>query len=73
MSVPDDALAGGHCYIQDPSTAAACVLLDPKPGEKCSMLARRLAEKPVTSPSSWKTKDHRRLRSRRGRVRTLRG
>jgi len=33
-SVPADALARGHCYIQDPSTAAACVLLDPRPGEK---------------------------------------
>jgi 16S rRNA (cytosine967-C5)-methyltransferase len=33
-SVPTDALARGHCYIQDPSTAAACALLDPKPGEK---------------------------------------
>jgi 16S rRNA (cytosine967-C5)-methyltransferase len=33
-SVPTDALARGHCYIQDPSTAAACVLLDPMPGEK---------------------------------------
>lgn len=33
-SVPNDALAGGHCYIQDPSTAAACLLLDPRPGEK---------------------------------------
>ena len=33
-SVPNDALAAGHCYIQDPSTAAACVLLDPRPGEK---------------------------------------
>jgi 16S rRNA (cytosine967-C5)-methyltransferase len=33
-SVPNDALAGGHCYIQDPSTAAACLLLDPMPGEK---------------------------------------
>lgn len=32
--VPNDALDGGHCYIQDPSTAAACVLLDPRPGEK---------------------------------------
>jgi len=32
-SVPSDALAAGHCYIQDPSTAAACELLDPKPGE----------------------------------------
>lgn len=33
-SVPIDALARGHCYIQDPSTAAACLLLDPRPGEK---------------------------------------
>ncbi|HEX7517026.1 MAG TPA: 16S rRNA (cytosine(967)-C(5))-methyltransferase RsmB [Chthoniobacterales bacterium] len=33
-SVPNDALTGGHCYIQDPSTAATCVLLDPVPGEK---------------------------------------
>ncbi|HEV2840108.1 MAG TPA: 16S rRNA (cytosine(967)-C(5))-methyltransferase RsmB [Chthoniobacterales bacterium] len=32
-TIPNDALAVGHCYIQDPSTAAACVLLDPKPGE----------------------------------------
>lgn len=32
-SVPIDALAGGHCYIQDPSTATACLLLDPRPGE----------------------------------------
>lgn len=32
-SVPSDALAAGHCYIQDPSTAAACVLLEPRPGE----------------------------------------
>lgn len=31
--VPNDALAGGQCYVQDPSTAAACTLLDPKPGE----------------------------------------
>jgi 16S rRNA (cytosine967-C5)-methyltransferase len=34
MSIPSDALAAGHCYIQDPSTAIACVLLDPKPGER---------------------------------------
>ena len=33
-SIPNEALAGGQCYIQDPSTAAACVLLDPKPGER---------------------------------------
>jgi 16S rRNA (cytosine967-C5)-methyltransferase len=33
-NIPHDALADGHCYIQDPSTAAACLLLDPKPGER---------------------------------------
>ncbi|MEY2561527.1 MAG: rRNA (cytosine967-C5)-methyltransferase [Verrucomicrobiota bacterium] len=33
-SVPNDALADGQCYIQDPSTAAACLLLDPEPGER---------------------------------------
>jgi 16S rRNA (cytosine967-C5)-methyltransferase len=33
-SIPGEALAVGHCYIQDPSTAAACLLLDPKPGNK---------------------------------------
>jgi 16S rRNA (cytosine967-C5)-methyltransferase len=33
-SIPNEALADGHCYIQDPSTAAACLLLDPKPGER---------------------------------------
>lgn len=33
-NVPDEALAAGHCYIQDPSTAAACSLLDPRPGER---------------------------------------
>ena len=32
--LPADALESGHCYIQDPSTARACELLDPKPGEK---------------------------------------
>ena len=32
-SIPSDTLAAGHCYIQDPSTAAACGLLDPRPGE----------------------------------------
>jgi len=31
---PSDALASGHCYIQDPSTALACELLDPQPGER---------------------------------------
>jgi 16S rRNA (cytosine967-C5)-methyltransferase len=31
-NIPQEALADGHCYIQDPSTAAACLLLDPKPG-----------------------------------------
>ena len=33
-NIPSDALAAGHCYIQDPSTAAACVLLNPGPGER---------------------------------------
>ena len=33
-SIPNDALAAGYCYIQDASTAAACVLLDPEPGER---------------------------------------
>lgn len=33
-TLPRVALDSGHCYIQDPSTAIACHLLDPKPGEK---------------------------------------
>src|SRR6266581_6253787 len=33
-TLPMAALDLGHCYIQDPSTAIACQLLDPKPGEK---------------------------------------
>jgi 16S rRNA (cytosine967-C5)-methyltransferase len=33
-SLPSDALDRGHCYVQDPSTAIACQLLDPKPGDK---------------------------------------
>jgi 16S rRNA (cytosine967-C5)-methyltransferase len=32
--IPYDALDRGQCYIQDPSTAAACLLLDAQPGEK---------------------------------------
>jgi 16S rRNA (cytosine967-C5)-methyltransferase len=32
--VPHESLVEGECYIQDPSTAGACLLLDPKPGEK---------------------------------------
>ncbi|HXM32103.1 MAG TPA: 16S rRNA (cytosine(967)-C(5))-methyltransferase RsmB [Chthoniobacterales bacterium] len=32
--IPYDALDRGHCYIQDPSTAAACRLLAAGPGEK---------------------------------------
>lgn len=31
--LPTAALDSGQCYIQDPSTAIACQLLDPKPGE----------------------------------------
>ena len=33
-SLPSAALERGHCYIQDPSTAIACQLLDPKLGER---------------------------------------
>ena len=33
-NIPHEALAAGHCYIQDPSTAPACLLLDPKPGDR---------------------------------------
>lgn len=33
-ALPAAALASGHCYIQDPSAALACQLLDPKPEEK---------------------------------------
>jgi len=29
-----NALARGHCYVQDPSTVLACRMVDPKPGEK---------------------------------------
>jgi 16S rRNA (cytosine967-C5)-methyltransferase len=29
-----DAIARGHCYVQDPSTLVACQMLAPKPGEK---------------------------------------
>ena len=29
-----NALARGHCYVQDPSTTLACRMVDPKPGEK---------------------------------------
>jgi 16S rRNA (cytosine967-C5)-methyltransferase len=32
-NIPTGALAAGHCYIQDPSTAAACLLLNPQPAE----------------------------------------
>ena len=32
-TLPTAALDSGHCYIQDPSTAIACQLLDPQPGE----------------------------------------
>ena len=32
--LPTDALRQGHCYIQDPSTAIACQILSPQPGEK---------------------------------------
>jgi 16S rRNA (cytosine967-C5)-methyltransferase len=31
---PADAVRQGHCYIQDPSTAIACQILNPRAGEK---------------------------------------
>jgi 16S rRNA (cytosine967-C5)-methyltransferase len=34
LSSPAKALEQGDCYVQDPSTAIACELLQPKPGEK---------------------------------------
>jgi 16S rRNA (cytosine967-C5)-methyltransferase len=33
-TLPRVALDSGHCYVQDPSTAIACQLLNPSPGEK---------------------------------------
>src|SRR5438093_11617633 len=33
-SLPSDALARGHCYVQDASTTLACPLPDTKPGER---------------------------------------
>lgn len=33
-SFPNAAVDHGHCYVQDPSTAIACHLLGPQPGEK---------------------------------------
>jgi 16S rRNA (cytosine967-C5)-methyltransferase len=33
-AVQMDAIARGHCYVQDPSTLVACQMLSPKPGEK---------------------------------------
>jgi 16S rRNA (cytosine967-C5)-methyltransferase len=33
-NLPSNALDAGHCYIQDPSTTTACLLLDPQPGER---------------------------------------
>jgi 16S rRNA (cytosine967-C5)-methyltransferase len=32
--IAQNAMEQGECYIQDPSTAIACQLLDPQPGEK---------------------------------------
>jgi len=34
LPAPVDALEAGNCYVQDPSTAIACELLQPQPGEK---------------------------------------
>ncbi len=32
--IPSTAISQGHCYIQDPSTAIACQILNPEPGER---------------------------------------
>jgi len=32
--LPTGVISQGHCYIQDPSTAIACQILNPQPGEK---------------------------------------
>jgi len=32
--LPKNAVRRGHCYVQDPSTAIACEILDPRAGEK---------------------------------------
>ncbi|MDB6148383.1 MAG: rRNA ((967)-C(5))-methyltransferase [Spartobacteria bacterium] len=34
VAIPKAALDRGHCYIQDPSTALACRMVNPQPGEK---------------------------------------
>ena len=33
-ALPTSAVGQGHCYIQDPSTAIACQILSPLPGER---------------------------------------
>jgi 16S rRNA (cytosine967-C5)-methyltransferase len=33
-ALPTSAVGQGHCYIQDPSTAIACQILNPLPGER---------------------------------------
>jgi 16S rRNA (cytosine967-C5)-methyltransferase len=33
-SFPTEALERGHCYVQDPSGAIACHMIDPQPGER---------------------------------------
>lgn len=55
---PTQAIERGHCYIQDPSTAIACQLLDPQvnekildacaaPGGKTSYIAQRMQNRGV--------------------------
>lgn len=56
QEMPAEALAGGECYIQDPSTSLACDLLDAQPNEtildacaapggKSGLLAERMANR----------------------------
>ena len=54
--VPDEGIAGGNCYMQDPSTASACELLAPEadervldacaaPGGKTAYLAEKMGNR----------------------------
>ena len=64
-TLPAAALDSGHCYIQDPSTALACQLLDPKPEEKildaCSAPGGKTSYRGSTHAKPW---NYHRLRPR---------
>jgi 16S rRNA (cytosine967-C5)-methyltransferase len=78
-SLPSDALERGHCYIQDPSTAIACQLLDPKPGErildacaapggKTALIAEQVKNRAFIAACD---REHRRVRAMRGNFERL--